>query len=94
MSEIEDTQPMLKQILEEMRSGFDRVDKKFDRFEPETRIRFDLIEKEMRDGFERVENRFASFEYKFDVVMADLVEVRRSQRKLHERVEHLGRKPG
>ena len=82
MSEIEDTQPMLKQILEEMRTGFEQ-----------TRNRFDLIEKEMRDGFERVENRFVSFEYKFDVVMADLVEVRRSQRKLIERVEYLERKP-
>ena len=94
MSEIEDTQPMLKQILEEIRSGFDRIDNetriRFDLIEKEmrsgfeeTRNRFDLIEKEMRDGFERVENRFASFEYKFDVVMADLVEVRRSKRKLN-----------
>lgn len=69
--EPKETQPLLKDILEEMRSGFARMEARFDRIE----ARLDKIEK-----------RLERFERKFDVLTADIVDLR-------ERISDIERMP-
>lgn len=78
----DNTQPLLKDILEEMRGGFA------------------ALQEEMRAGFadiearlDRIEKRLTKFEDKFDVLTEDIVEARRQQRRLSDRVSDLERKP-
>jgi ubiquinone biosynthesis protein UbiJ len=48
---------------------------------------------EINARLDRIEKRLISFEEKFDVLTEDIVEVRRQQRRLTDRVAELERKP-
>ena len=79
--ETKETQPLLKDILEEMRSGFAQ------------------LREEMQTGFARIEarldkieKRLTLFDEKVDVLTEDILEARRQQRKLDDRMLELERK--
>ena len=70
--ETKDTQPLLKDILEEMRAGFARIDE-----------RLTAIEARLA----HIERRLDRLEERFDFFLEDLVELRKRMRKIDQPIQ-------
>lgn len=70
--ETKDTQPLLKDILEEMRAGFAEMRSEF---------------AEIKDELAAIKKRMGRIEERFDFYLEDLVELRKRMRKLDQPIQ-------